>query len=101
MTRRTNCRWSSIDALYGATHLGEQERAIVAFLARSGPGDWTRNELAVATGIRISSVSGRINALIERGVVVEGPRRPDRHTHVSSHALWLAPTQAELELVAA
>ena len=92
----TNVRDTSRDAYHGATHLEAQQQEIVTFLAKRCSRDWTRNEIAVATGMRISSVAGRVNKLVQLGVIAEGPRRPDRHTHIAAHALQLAPATSDL-----
>lgn len=40
----------------------------------------TRNEIAESTGIRLASVCGRVDELIDLDLVDELPKRPDRHT---------------------
>ncbi len=44
--------------------LGRQAREIVEFLAQHTDRDWSRHELAEATGIQLSSICGRVNELI-------------------------------------
>lgn len=96
---RTAMRTTSLEA-YGAMvmgpRLGEQQRAILAHLAKHCHTDWTRHEIAKATGIAINAVAGRVNELLGRKVIVELPRRPDRHTGVSAHPIRMAPLQAEM-----
>lgn len=60
--------------------LGGQQNQVVGFLARNVHRDYTRSELAEATGMRLSSVCGRVAELIERRV-----------TGVNAHPLRLAP----------
>lgn len=87
---------TSRDAYHAfAPEFPRQQRVIVDFLA-SHPGDYTRAELAERTGLRLSSVCGRVNELLERGAVQERSRRPCSITGVSAHALRLAPAQQEL-----
>jgi len=98
---RTAVAQTSIDAFYGlGPRLGEQQRAIVAFLARNCSHDWTRNEIAQATGMRLSSVCARCNELIRVQILHESPRRPCRCTGVAAHPLMLSGGQGELGLAA-
>ncbi len=76
--------------------LGGQQNQVVGFLARNVHRDYTRSELAEATGMRLSSVCGRVAELIERQMLTEGPRRPCRCTGVNAHPLRLAPAQMDL-----
>ena len=89
---------TSLEA-YGAFILGDalprQQKQIVDFLA-SRPGGHTRNEIAQGTGLRLSSVTGRIHELLERGTVQEVSRRPCSITGVASHVVRLAPVQRAL-----
>jgi len=81
--------------------LQEQERAIVSFLARRCERDWTRSEIAAATGLRLSSICGRVNGLIASQALEELPRRRCRETGRSAHPIRIAAMQAELPLEAA
>jgi hypothetical protein len=76
--------------------LSRQENEVVAFLAKHCHRDYTRNEIAAATGIRLSSVCGRCNSLVERQALSEGPRRRCAITGSTAHPLRLAPAQADL-----
>jgi len=49
--------------------LGKQARALVEFIANHTDRDWSRAELAEQTGLRLSSVCGRVNELIHSGHV--------------------------------
>lgn len=94
---------ASIDAFYAhrdSGSLGNQERTVLDFLARHPARDWTRSELAAASGIRLSSVCGRANTLVALERVVEGPRRACGVTGRSAHPLRLAPVQREIEAFA-
>lgn len=51
----------------------------------------TRSELSDATGIRLSSVCGRVNELIEAGLVVEHERRKCTVTGRAAHPVGIAP----------
>jgi hypothetical protein len=96
---KTTARTTSIEA-YGAFVMGpklaDQQRTIVAFLAKHCHRDFTRNELAEGTGLRLASVCGRVHELLAAGTIEECARRPDRITGVNAHALRLTPLQAEL-----
>lgn len=94
-------RDTSIDAFYAlGPKLGQQQRTIVAFLAKRCERDWTRGELAQATGMRLSSVCGRVKELADLKVIDELPRRPCRTTGVQAHPIRLAAAQLELGLAA-
>jgi DNA-binding MarR family transcriptional regulator len=95
---KTRMAATSLEA-YGHFVLGpelpRQQKAIVEFLA-SHSGDFTRAELAERTGLRLSSVCGRVSELIERGTLVERSRRPCSITGVAAHVVRLAPAQGAL-----
>lgn len=88
---------TSIDAYHSmGPKLGSQQKCIVAFLAKHCHRDYTRGEIAVETGMRLSSVCGRCAELIAAQILTEGPRRPDRFTGIAAHPVRLAPEQREL-----
>lgn len=89
---------TSVDAyraFRSSPSLSRQQRVIVDHLA-AYRGGHTRAELAQATGIRLSSVCGRVNELLERGEIVERSRRPCSVTGVQAHVLRIAPNQSDL-----
>jgi DNA-binding MarR family transcriptional regulator len=95
---KTNVASTSIEAYANfilGPELPRQQKQIVDFLA-SRPGGHTRNEIAEGTGLRLSSVTGRIHELLERGTVQEISRRPCSITGVASHVVRLAPMQRAL-----
>lgn len=56
--------------------LGAQASEIVKFLTRYSDRDWSRAELAEAMNLRLSSVCGRVNELIQsKHVQPQHPRR--------------------------
>lgn len=88
---------TSIDAYYAlGPKLSRQQAEIIAFLGKHCHRDHTRGEIAEATGMRLSSVTGRVNELLHRFVLNEGPRRPCRVTGINAHPLRLAPAQMDL-----
>ena len=93
---------TSLDA-FAAFVMGDQlprqQRQLVDFLA-GHPGGFTRAELAERTGLRLSSVTGRVHELISSGVIEEFSRRPCSISGVSSHVIRLAPVQRSLDLAA-
>lgn len=92
---KTAAAQTSIDAYY-AFMAGPKQRVIVAHLARFAHRDFTRAELAEATGIRLSSICGRVHELTSVHIVSEGPRRKCSVTGVNAHPVALAPAQSEL-----
>lgn len=64
--------------------LGEQQRKIMIFFHLKG-GEHTRSEIAQQTGMRLSSVCGRVNELVELGYLEDTERRSCRVTGKSAH----------------
>jgi DNA-binding MarR family transcriptional regulator len=60
--------------------LGAQQRRLMLWF-HEHQGEHTRSELARATGIRLSSICGRVNELIELGYLEEGAARKCRETN--------------------
>ncbi len=56
--------------------LGDQAQQVLDFLTARPNSNYSRAELAEATGLRLSSVCGRVNELVERGYITERPQRP-------------------------
>lgn len=95
---RTQIASTSIDAYRSlGPKLGHQQAIIVAYISRNCHRDFTRCELAEATGLRLSSVCGRVAELLKAQTIVEGVRRPCRVTGVSAHPLRLASPLFELD----
>ncbi len=98
---KTDMASTSIDAYHAmGPRLGVQQRQIVAFLAKRCERDWTRCEISEATGLRLSSVCGRMKELTLLQVIQELPRRACRCTGRAAHPVRLAPAQLELEIAA-
>jgi hypothetical protein len=90
---------TSITAFYAlGPKLGQQQQAIVAYLAKHCHRDFTRAELAHCMGYRVASVCGRTNELVKLFMVSEGPRRRCAITGSNAHPLRLAPAQMDLVL---
>lgn len=66
--------------------LGAQEQRILEFL-RIRQFGLTRNEIAHALNLRLSSVCGRVNTLIKAGVARDEPRRACTITGTNSHVV--------------
>ncbi len=64
--------------------LGEQQRRLMHWL-HVNPGEYTRSELAKRTGIRLSSICGRVAELIALGYLEESCRRRCTETGRSAH----------------
>lgn len=56
--------------------LGEQAQTILDFLVARPNKNYSRAELAEATGLRLSSVCGRVNELLEANHITERAKRP-------------------------
>jgi len=62
-----------------AGQVGKQASEILAFMLRRRA-DWSRSELAEELVMRLSSVCGRVNELMEAGKIVHAPMRKCRVT---------------------
>lgn len=93
---------TSVDAYHEhreSGELGAQQKKIMLWFHANG-GEHTRSELSSRLGMRLSSVCGRVNELVEMKYLVEGPRRPCRMTGRSAHPVKIPPRQMMLELSA-
>jgi hypothetical protein len=75
--------------------LGAQQRKVMLFFHTFG-GQHTRSELAEKIPMRLSSVCGRVNELVELGYLTEGPRRLCSVTQRNAHPVKLPPRQLEI-----
>lgn len=90
---RTNVSTSSIDCFHShKIEFNHQEQIIMDFIDAHRTKTFTRREIANATGLEVSAVAGRVNALIhEKGVLQELPRRKCSQSGISSHTLMRNP----------
>lgn len=56
--------------------LGAQAQQILDFLQQNWTQNWSRMEIAERLSLRLSSVCGRVNELVEAGLVEERAERP-------------------------
>lgn len=85
------------DELRAGKQLSKMQARIVTHFSLH-PKPLTRAELAAVTGIALSSVCGRVNELLEDGVLTEGPIRKCGMTGNSAHDISLAPIHLRLAL---
>lgn len=80
--------------------LGAQEQQIIDHCSRPSRFvvNWTRSELAHYTGIRLSSVCGRVNRLIEIGELEEAGTRRCTVTGKTVQAIRLPSTKGQQAL---
>ena len=67
-------------------HAGQscQQRDLIVQFIRTRGGDWSIGEIAQATGLQKSTVSGRVNELVnDTHQLIERPRRKDRVSGVT------------------
>ena len=86
---------TSLDA-HDSKSRGRQEAAVLGYIQGAGIMGYTREEIARWTGLKESSVCGRVNALIKQGLVYEAGHR---FTSTGRHAAILraVPEQQEIE----
>ena len=97
---RTAVQETSIDAFYlhrGAGKSAQQRERVLEFIASRG-GDWSIGEIARALGLEKSTVSARVNELVnETRDLVEKPRRKDRVSGITVRPVGL-PSIGQAEL---
>lgn len=69
--------------------LGRQQLMVLAVMGRGR--DYSRAELAQLTGMRLSSVCGRVNELLELKRLTEAPTRACKVTGRTVHPVYLVP----------
>ncbi len=97
---QTNMRESSLEAYYDLGAYGQLERQERRIIDIMDSGRWySRRELAALTMLETSTISARVNHLIERDVLLESAERsPCVVTGRMVFKVWLAPAQKALEL---
>jgi predicted transcriptional regulator len=86
----------SYQALIDNNELGPRCKAVVAAIFIDGP--LTRDEIAEKTGMRLSSVCGRVNELVCVGVLEETAPKRSPVTGKLQKVVRIAPRQKELAL---
>lgn len=74
-----------------------QRSLILDFIARRG-GDWSIGELSAALDLQKSTVSARLNELLETGALEARPRRKDRRSGITIRPVSLPAVQMGLAL---
>jgi predicted transcriptional regulator len=90
---------TACDAFHAHTDSGlasGQRTKILGFIEQNG-GSWSIGELAEALGMQKSTVSARLNEMLnEFGLLVAKPRRKDRVSGVTVRPVGLPQSQMEL-----
>ena len=92
-------RDTSIDAYHKLKQDGKRipQWMCVIHTLRRGEG-LTRGEIAQLSGMRLSSVCGRVNELIQENVLADGARRKCQITDESAHVVKLQERTEQREL---
>lgn len=96
---RTSVQETSIDAYHGHCGAGKSaaQRGRILQHIKSCGGDWSIGEIARALGLEKSTVSARLNELLnETHELVECPKRPDRVSGIRVRPVGLTPLQGSL-----
>ncbi len=94
---RTAVRETSIDAFHAHGSMSAQQRDRILAFVRSRGGDWSIGEIARAMNLQKSTVSARINELVnETGELEERPRRKDRISNITIRPVALPAVQLDL-----
>ena len=89
---------TAIDTFHAHQSSGKaqaQQSRILSFIEKQG-GNWSIGEIANALQMEKSTVSGRINELLESGSLVAKAKRKDRVSGVMVRAVGLPAVQQEL-----
>lgn len=94
-------RDTSREAYHGVDLTAGQAK-VIAFLRRHpNKPDWTRNEIAIHSGIPINAVCPRVLELIVSGVLMEMPRRACKFSGRTAYPVALVLEQAQFKPEAA
>lgn len=89
---------TAISAFHGHVGQSSQQRERILQFIRARGGDWSIGEIAGATGLQKSTVSGRVNELVnDTHELIERPRRKDRVSGVTVRPAGL-PTASQGDL---
>ena len=81
---------TAISAFRGHAGQSSQQRERILQFIRARGGDWSIGEIAGATGLQKSTVSGRVNELVnDTHQLVERPKRKDRVSGVTVRPVGL------------
>lgn len=89
---------TAIDAFHAHHASGKaqaQQSRILAFIESSG-GDWSIGEIAHMLGMEKSTVSGRLNEMLESGSLVAKTKRKCRQSGIKIRPVGLPVKQLEL-----
>lgn len=97
---RTAARSTSIDAYHAHRSTGQsaQQRTRILEFIKARGGDWSIGEIAQALSLQKSTVSARVNELLnETKELIERPKRKDRISGIRVRPVGLPPVgQGEL-----
>lgn len=94
---RTAVRETSINAFHAHGSLSEQQRGRILAFIRARGGDWSIGEIAKVMDLQKSTVSARINELLnETFELVERPRRKDRVSGITIRPVAIPSQQMDL-----
>jgi DNA-binding MarR family transcriptional regulator len=85
------------DQLKFSGDLNHLQSQIVDLIKRHPSLDFSRKEISRATGLEINTVTGRVNELLESGVLVESRRRNCHVTGRSIRPVTLAEYDASVD----
>ena len=95
--RNCSVRETSIEAFHAHGTMSAQQRSRILAFIRSRGGDWSIGEIAWAMDLQKSTVSARINELVnETGELEERPRRKDRISNITVRPVALPAIQLDL-----
>ena len=96
---KTSIAQTSLDAyrsLQAEGSINTQEAIIYLIVALSNTSGLIREEIADATGFRLSAVCGRVNELIKRGELIERGTRINPHSGKANKVVCRPMRQLEL-----
>ncbi len=95
---RTAVRSTSVDAYHAHAGKSAQQRTRILGFIKTRGGDWSIGEIAQALSLQKSTVSARVNELLnETKDLIERPKRKDRISGIRVRPVGLPPIgQGEL-----
>ena len=93
---RTNVQETSIRAFHGHAGISASQRARIVALIESGRGNWSIGEIAQALSMQKSTVSARVNELLQDGCLEERAKRKDKVSGITIRPVALPAVQGVL-----
>ena len=92
----TRQRETAIDAFHALGAKGAAQRQYILEFIKARGGSWSIGELAAELRMQKSTVSARLNEMLESGELTERPKRRDRCSGITVRPVGLPMVQHDL-----